>query len=343
MKRLAAFIAACVIALSTCAVGASAAEYGRDLRCGDFTAQGEYIYGINGNNEIYRVNIVSGKKEVICKAEGDVPPSSNICVEGNYLYYISEYEATDTIYPYEYDAVYKVDIGSGKQVKIFDGNGKSDDRNILGIITSGDRLYIQIYIFVHDEVPGIYNVNICDTNGECLKICGENGSVFIDASDCEACVTEEERKTVCAYAGYADVWRLEETVTYNIVKIKSDLSEEKITIPAKIIKNVKTFVYCGEKYVYYIDKDSRLCRYNTETEKYAVLADGDIAAAYYKDGAVYFLTNGGELKKYKKSKITVLDEKVSAAYFFNEYILYYGENASLENDIPKIISFKTAD
>lgn len=343
MRKLAVLLMAFILILSVCSVKASATEYGRDPKCDDLTAQGEYIYYIS-DNKICRMHITDGKQKTVCEVIGEEPNS--LCVMGNYLYYYSSYETDDFDSVDPCDAVYKVDIGSGKQTKIFDCAGKDDEHYVYGIITSGDRLYIQIYRFVHEEVPGIYNVNICDTDGECLKIftpCSDEGCDFIDAESCDVCAASAERKTVYTYDedGDPDDWSLEYTGAYNIVKIKSDLSEERITVSEKVGKNLKKIVYCGEKYIYYIDNEDRLCRYNTETEKYAVLADGDVSAAYYKGGAVYFLTNGGELKKYKKSQISTLDENVSAAYFFNEYILYYGENASLENDIPKVISFKT--
>lgn len=340
MKKLAALITACVLILSTCAVGASAAEYGRDVRCGDFTAQGEYIYYIS-DNKICRMHITDGKQKTVCEVIGEDPNS--LCVMGNCLYYTS-YDG--------YDKVYKLDIGSGKQTKILDCGNSQYEISVISLVTAGDRIYIIMSELIHDEVPQEYSIKIYDANGKYLSYLNTAGT-FIDASNCEACAATEERKIVYTYPDYGDEdeddwfdgdpddWYVEYTSVYNILKIKSDLSNEKITIPAKIGKNVKKFVYCGKKYIYYIDNNYRLCRYNTDTEKYTVLFDGEAANAYYKDGAVYFLTNGGELKKYKKSKISTLDENVSAAYFFYEYILYYGENASLENDIPKVISFKT--
>lgn len=71
-----------------------------------------------------------------------------------------------------------------------------------------------------------------------------------------------------------------------------------------------------------------------------VLADcGDKPlSARYKNGASYFFTNMGDLKKYEKGTVSTL-KKVSKgenasviAYFFDDYILYYdrgGQNYSI--------------
>lgn len=339
MKRLMAFVLAAGLFFGSGGTAVSASGYGRDPRDGGITAQGEYLYGVDENNDVYRMNIVSGKKEVICKAEGKVPEWYNISISGNYLYYSSEYEPDFSL---RYDAVYKVDIGSGKQTRIFDCADTRGEDSICGIITSGDRVYVQLDTFVHDEVPGEYTVDILNADGECLEaftpcLDSGNSSTFTDAEGCDACAYVKERKFVDGEDG-EDGW-LEYTGAYNIVKIRPDLSDEKITIPAKVGKTLKEIVYCGEKFIYYIDDSGRLCRFNTETEKYKVLVDDGIARACYRNGAIYFFTDGGKLKKYKGSKTVLLAENVSGVYFFNDYILYYTGKA-LDEGKPSVISFK---
>lgn len=339
MKRFMAFVLAAGLFFCSGAVGASASGYGRDPQDGGITAQGEYLYGVDENNDVYRMNIVSGKKEVICKAEGVVPEWYNISISGNYLYYSSEYEPDFNL---KIDAVYKVNIGSGKQTKIFDGEDKRDAAFVCGIITSGDRVYVQIDTFVHEEVPDDYTVDILNSDGEYLKTftpCRDSGnsSAFTDAEGCDACAYVKERKFVDSEDG-EDGW-MEYTGAYNIAKIRPDLSVEKITVPAKVGKTLKDIVYCGEKFIYCIDDSGRLCRYNTENEKYKVLVDGGVCKACYRNGAIYFLSDGGELKKYKGSKTSLLAENVSGAYFFSDYILYYTGKAVDEGKLS-VISFK---
>ncbi|MDE7288662.1 MAG: DUF5050 domain-containing protein, partial [Oscillospiraceae bacterium] len=279
MRKLAALITAFVLMVSFCAVTASAAKYGRDPYESNVTAKGEYVYYFS-DNKICRLHITDGKQKTICEVIGEKPYC--LCIMENYLYYCASYESDDLDYIDPVDAVYKVDIGSGKQTKIFDCADERDTPYICGIITSGNRLYISFDIFVHEEVSDIYKVGIYDTDGKHLRTfapCNEEYNYFIDASNCEACAAARERKIVYTYPDHGDEdeddwfdgdpdnWYPEYTDAYNIVKIKSDLSEEKITIPAKIGENVSGLVYCGKKYIYYKDITARLCRYNTETEK----------------------------------------------------------------------------
>lgn len=70
-----------------------------------------------------------------------------------------------------------------------------------------------------------------------------------------------------------------------------------------------------------------------------VYLDSGVCKACYRNGAIYFFTDGGELKKYKGSKTSLLAENVSGVYFFNEYILYYTGKAVDEGKLS-VISFK---
>lgn len=321
MKKLAAFITACVLILSTCAVGASAAEYGRNPDHKKVTAQGEYIYYFE-DNAIYALNIVSGKRRIVFEAENSAEDAEDICVMGNCLYYVNHFYSSRY---YGDPVVYKVDIGSGKRTEFYKC---SADKWIHRIITPKDKIYIQFDDITHDDVPSEYYVDILDTEGNFLKYvtsCLYNNSEFIDTDSDEACIAAWEVKIIYGEED-GEGYDVDFTYARNIAKIKSDLSVEKITIPAKIGKSIEKFVYCGEKYIYYIDNKHRLCRYNTETEKYAVLVDGGVNNAHYRNGAVYFVTSGEELKKYKSGSISTVREYPDDEfylYFFNDYILYY--------------------
>lgn len=350
MKRILALITAVVLMVSFCAVTASAAKYGRDPYESHVTAKGNYVYYFS-DNKICRLHITDGKQKTICEVIGEDPYS--LCVMGNYLYYAASYNADDPNASYYlYDAVYKVDIKSGKQTKFFDCKDEEDRAWIRGVITSGNRVYISVGSFVHEEVNDDYYVYIYDTDGKYLgdfTPCIENYSLFIDASNCEVCAAASERKILFTYDedGDPDDWYSEYTNVYNIVKIKSDLSEERITIPTKIGKDVSGLVYCGKKYIYYTDINDRLCRYNTETEKIRVLAEcGDRPLSLrYKNGAIYFFTDKGDVKKYEKGKVSTVkklpdtERNSAAAYFFDDYILYYVHDHELGGQSYSIIYY----
>lgn len=335
--------------VSFCAVGASATKYGRDPYESHVTAKGNYVYYFS-DNKICRLHITDGKQKTICEVIGEKPYC--LCVMGNYLYYCASYESDDLDYVDAVDAVYKVDIKSGKQTKIFDCADERDTTYICGVITSENRLYISLGVFVHEEVNDIYKVSIYDKDGNHLHTfapCDAKYNFFVDASYCEACAAAWEVKIVYTYDddGDPDDWYPKYTTEFNIVKIKSDLSEERITIPAKIGKNLSGLVYCGKKYIYYKDMNDRLCRYNTETEKMRVLAEcGDIPLSLrYKNGAIYFFTDKGEVKKYEKGKVSTVkklpdtERNSAAAYFFDDYILYYVHDHELGGQSYSIIYY----
>lgn len=318
MKRLMALVMAAGLLLSTLCINVSA-EYGRVPEYGTFTAQGENIYYFE-NGAIREFNIASGKKRIVCKAES----TEDICVSGNSLYYVS-YSAKSRYYG---DAViFKADIGSGKKTEFYKCSG---DMWIEGIITAGDRIYVQFNEVTSPAAMEDY-VEIWDMNGNFLKYftpCRYTGSRFMDTDGYEACIFSEELKEVRTSYDDDAGYYLDYTDAYNILKIKSDLTEEKVTVPAKIGKNVASFVYCDERYIYFIDKSGRLCRYSGETEKYAVLVDGGVNTACFRNGTLYFLTEKGVLKKYENGKTSTVKEfpdpndKQYGLCFFDEYILY---------------------
>lgn len=325
MKRLTAFIMAAGLLLSTLCINVSAAGYGRVPEYDTFAAQGENIYYFE-DGAIREFNIASGKKRIICKAES----AEDICVSGNSLYYV-DYSAESRYYGES--VIFKADIGSGKKTEFYKC---SHDKWINGIITVGDRIYIQFNEVMSPASIEDY-VDIWDMNGNFLKYftpCKHTVSRFMDTDGYEACVFSSELKEVWTYYGEEDDepdYCLDYTGAYNIVKIKSDLTEERVTVPAKIGKNIEStssFVYCDEKYVYFIDKSGRLCRYSSETEKYAVLADGGVRTACFRNGTLYFFTEKGVLKKYEKGKASTVKEfpdpngEQYGLCFFDGYILY---------------------
>lgn len=230
MKKLAALITAFVLMLSFCTVSVSAAKYGKNPEQSEAAANGDYVYYFS-DNKICRLHITDRKQKTVCGVIGENPRC--ICVMGNYLYYTSKYEYEDEYEYNVYDAVYKVDIKSGKQTKILDCKDKSDETYISSIITSGNRLYISFDIFVHEEVNDMYYVGIYDTNGKRLGSnftpCCETINFFIDASYCEVCAAAKVKKIVYLYDedGNVDDWYAVYTDAYNIVKLSSDFSEEK--------------------------------------------------------------------------------------------------------------------
>lgn len=333
MKKFAAITAAVIIILNICAAEASAAEYGRNPYHTTAAAQGEFIYYYE-DGAIWAFNVMSGKKRTVCETEN----AAYICAMGNYLYYHS--------FTYRNDYVYKVDIGSGKQTKIFESADKTDETYIDSIITSGNRIYISLCVFSEhndSDMNDLYYVDIYDANDKYLDNFTPrigNSGFFTDGSDCEVCIAFEEIIYSSGECSNAEELSAKCTNVYNIVKIRSDFPEEKITIPAKIGKNVKTLIYCDEKYVYYIDNNNRLCRYNTKTEKYAVLVDGSVRAAYYKDEAVYFFTSGNELKKYEHGSISTIQNIpgkrfFTVLFFFDDYMFYYNYGT----DTYKVIDY----
>lgn len=315
MKKFTALILAAGLLLDMLCIGASAEEYGRNPHYNTITAQGDYIY-YYGDNAVWAKNLVNGKKRIVCKTGSSEEYVDYICAAGNCLYYVNHFSSRyygDTV-------IYKVDIGSGNKTEFYNYR----DKWIDGIFVQKNKIYIQFDEITHDEVPTEYYVDILDTEGNFLKYltpCRYNNSKFIDTDSYEACIAAQDVKIT--YDG--ESYDMDFTDAYNIVKIRSDLSEERITIPEKVGKSIEKFVYCGEKYVYYIDNNKRLCRYNAEAKKYAVLVRDGVIGAKYKDGAIYFLTEKGDLKKYKKGRVSTVKESPDCdfdAYFFDDYIVY---------------------
>lgn len=314
MKKFTALILAAGLLLDMLCIGASAEGYGRNPHYNTITAQSDYIY-YYGGNAIWAKNLVNGKKRTVCKTDmSDEEYVTDICVMSNCLYYAACWSHSD----YGADKVYKVDIGSGKQTKIYEC---PPNITLDGIITAGNRIYIMLDRLIHPEVPDDYYIEVYSADEEFLKKLDllYLSDKFIDAVNCEVCTDVREYFVEYGENGY------NEWYTYHIARIKSDFTEEKITIPAELFRNVEEFVYCDEKYVYYKDKSNRLCRYNAETKKYAVLVRDGVIGAKYKDGAIYFLTEKGDLKKYKKGRVSTVKESPDCdfdAYFFDDYIVY---------------------